>query len=176
MKAILHSICCMILFLFFVSTVSALCKSDQVDINIASLVELDELTGIGPAKGQAIIDTRPYESLEDLIDVYGVGEITLQNIKDQGLACVDDEEQLLQSNDEQEDNDEQVEEFTEVKTYNSEIKSSKDVLSAESVISLNSAKEVETIIYESKNEKINKNLLLAFGIFFIGLIYLLLKK
>jgi len=40
-----------------------------VDINTASLEQLDNLTGIGPALGQRIIDNRPYNSIDDLLKV-----------------------------------------------------------------------------------------------------------
>lgn len=73
-----------ILFLFFPFFISA----QQVDINAASLTQLDELTGIGPTYAQRIIDGRPYSSLNELTNVKGIGPITLQKIKDQGLACV----------------------------------------------------------------------------------------
>ena len=62
--------------------------AEKVEINTASLQELDKITGIGPALGQRIIDARPFSSVDDLLRVKGIGEITLQKIKDQGLACV----------------------------------------------------------------------------------------
>lgn len=84
------------LFLFFnillLSNLSA-CEKNQIDINEASLEELDQLIGIGEVKAQAIIDARPFESLDDLLKVFGIGEITLNKIKDQGLACVQNEEE-----------------------------------------------------------------------------------
>ena len=62
---------------------------EQVDINSATLSQLDEITGIGPTYAQRIIDARPFSSVDDLIKVKGIGEKTLQKIKDQGLAYVE---------------------------------------------------------------------------------------
>ncbi len=60
-----------------------------IDINTAFLQQLEEITGVGPAIGQRIIDARPFSSVDDLLRVSGIGPKTLQKIKEQGLACVD---------------------------------------------------------------------------------------
>ena len=65
--------------------------TDKVEINTASLQQLDEITGIGPVLAQRIIDARPFSSVDDLIKVKGIGEKTLQKIKDQGLAYIDEQ-------------------------------------------------------------------------------------
>ncbi len=83
-----------VLGIFLLSGISAICEANQIDINSASAGELDELTGIGPVKAQAIVDTRPFDSVDDLINVYGIGEVTLQKIKTQELACVEGEEKV----------------------------------------------------------------------------------
>jgi len=80
-----------------ISNVSAICEESQIDINNASLEELDQLYSIGPVKAQAIIDTRPFNSTDDLIIVSGIGKVALENIKNQGLACVNKEsEEILE--------------------------------------------------------------------------------
>jgi len=71
--------------------VFASCGEGQIDINSASKEELDNLYGIGPVKAEAIINSRPFESVDELIKVYGIGNITLNKIKQQGLACVSKE-------------------------------------------------------------------------------------
>ena len=70
------------------TNILALCTSSQIDINSASLSELDNLSGIGPAKAQAIIDGRPFASVDELLKVKGIGSATLGKIQLQGLACV----------------------------------------------------------------------------------------
>lgn len=82
-----------LVFIMLASCVMAECGDEQIDINSASLEELDGLYGIGPVKAQAIIDARPFETVDELINVYGIGEVTLKNIKNQGLACVENREQ-----------------------------------------------------------------------------------
>lgn len=59
-----------------------------VDINTASLSELDEIVYVGPATAQKIVDARPFDSVGDMIRVYGIGEVKIEAIKAQGLACV----------------------------------------------------------------------------------------
>lgn len=66
---------------------------DKIDINSSSALELEELAGVGPVLAQRIIDARPFSSVDDLIRVKGIGEKTLQKIKNQGLAYVTGETQ-----------------------------------------------------------------------------------
>ena len=61
----------------------------KVDINAASLKDLQKIVGIGSVLAQRIIDARPFYSLDDLAKVMGIGPTTLKDIKKQGLAWVD---------------------------------------------------------------------------------------
>jgi competence ComEA-like helix-hairpin-helix protein len=79
-----------VFILFLLSNISAMCNESQIDINSASAVELDNLSGIGSVKAQAIISARPFGTIDDLLNVKGIGNATLNKIKAQGLACVED--------------------------------------------------------------------------------------
>lgn len=69
--------------------------AESVNINMASVAELDAIVGVGPTLAQRIIEARPFTSLDDLLKVKGIGEKTLQKIKDQGLASVSGQTMLF---------------------------------------------------------------------------------
>ena len=51
-----------------------------IDINKASLKELTTIRGVGPSLAQAIIDHRPYKTIQDLVQVPGIKENKLGSI------------------------------------------------------------------------------------------------
>lgn len=63
----------------------------KININTADVDLLDKLDGIGPSTAQKIIDYRtangPFESIEELVLVSGIGEKKLDAIRD--MICVE---------------------------------------------------------------------------------------
>jgi len=61
--------------------------TEKININTANAEELDKLPGIGPSLAKAIIDYRtkngPFNKIEDINDVKGIGDALFEKIKDQ---------------------------------------------------------------------------------------------
>jgi competence protein ComEA len=57
-----------------------------VNVNTATATELEELPGIGEVIAQAVVDYRtengPFASVDQLLDVSGIGDATLEDIRD----------------------------------------------------------------------------------------------
>jgi hypothetical protein len=149
-----------VLILLLISFVSAGC----VDINSASLDELDEIVWVGPATAQKIIDARPFDDVDNLDKVGGIGEVKVSDIKEEGLACVDELKE-----DEKEDEDNNI--------PRDEINIIVPVKKPPVVISLNN--DVKDYVksdstYISKNAKIVDWLPYGFALFLIFIICILL--
>ena len=60
--------------------------SGPININTATLSELEDLPQVGPATAQSIVEYRetygPFQDVQDLLDVPGIGSATLQEIRE----------------------------------------------------------------------------------------------
>lgn len=69
------------------SSEQASLQDARVNINMADQSKLETLPGIGSVKSQSIINYReehgPFQKVEDLLQVNGIGEKTLENIREQ---------------------------------------------------------------------------------------------
>ncbi len=68
-------------------------SADCVNINTAPKEELEKIIHIGSSRAEQIINLRteaPFSSVDDLGRVAGIGSSRLVDIKEQGLACVDE--------------------------------------------------------------------------------------
>jgi len=173
MKKKLHkkikNIFLLIICLLFLTNVYATCEKGQIDINTASLEEMMKIRGLG-GKGiiaQRVIDARPFNSIEDLIKVSGIKEGILGEIKEQGLACV--QEKIVEKEEEKKEiiKEEQEENKEEEKEEEIEKKLIKEVLIKREnnnpepkVINL----ETQNIKRENDNEKLNKNNYAIYGL------------
>jgi competence ComEA-like helix-hairpin-helix protein len=61
---------------------SKLQAHQKVNINLAAKEKLEALPGIGPVKAQAIIDSRPFKTIEDIMKIRGIKEGEFAKIKD----------------------------------------------------------------------------------------------
>ena len=66
-------------------TVEEALTDGRLDLNAATAQELDTLPGIGPVLSQRIVQLREerggFSSKEELLDVEGIGEVTLEKIR-----------------------------------------------------------------------------------------------
>lgn len=68
---------------------------DAININTATVEQLQEVNGIGPKTAEAIVAYRKahgaFETVDDLVNVKGIGEKTLEKIKGSVTASGQDE-------------------------------------------------------------------------------------
>ena len=53
-----------------------------ININTATKDQLTTLDGVGESTAQKIIDARPFSTIEDILNVSGIGESTYAKFKD----------------------------------------------------------------------------------------------
>ena len=66
----------------FVPFQSAGGGEERISINSAAPDRLEGLPGVGPVTAQRIVSGRPYAKLEDLLRVKGIGEKTLERLRE----------------------------------------------------------------------------------------------
>eukprot|EP00130_Batrachochytrium_dendrobatidis_P008616 XP_006683491.1 hypothetical protein BATDEDRAFT_93250 [Batrachochytrium dendrobatidis JAM81] len=59
-----------------------------ININQASIEEVQGIIHIGPERAQDLINLRPYDSVDDLNRIKGIGPARIADIKNEGIACV----------------------------------------------------------------------------------------
>jgi competence protein ComEA len=53
----------------------------RVNLNTATLTELESIPGIGTVLAKQIVANRPYASVDDLLKIRGIGERSLQGLR-----------------------------------------------------------------------------------------------
>lgn len=59
-----------------------------IDINSASKQQLMDIVHIGEARADELISLRPFDSIDQLSRIRGIGDARLNDIKSEGIACV----------------------------------------------------------------------------------------
>jgi competence ComEA-like helix-hairpin-helix protein len=160
------------ILIFVLGFVFAECTDSQIDINSASREELDNLIGVGKVIAENIINSRPFNSVDDLINVNRIGEKTLEKIKEQGLACVEEEgEEEKNVGEGEKEEEEKIERFVEVEfSYDEKVE---DVSLKPIILNTKNIKS------ENDKEFSTKNLALCGVIFFcviFGALFFLNKR
>ncbi len=59
-----------------------------INMNTATVSEVQAIIHIGPERAAELIDLRPFSRLDDLTRIPGIGPARIADIKDQGIACM----------------------------------------------------------------------------------------
>lgn len=169
------------LILIQINFIYAVCEGGQIDINSANKEELTELIYIGEVRADRIIESRPFSSLDELTKVNGIGEIILRKIKEQGLACVENEENNAGKTKEDIKNNE-TKDISQLDNNYQELENEKIVIDKNpqpEIIKL-SFKQEKSIKNENDIEKIDKSSYAIYGFLafciLLGVLFLLKKK
>ncbi len=167
----------LIFILIQINFINAICSEGQIDINNADKEKLTELTYIGEVRAERIIESRPFSSLDELTKVNGIGEIILEKIKEQGLACVDREDNKDKNADKE---SESVEKNNTEEGYQLVSEAIvEDNIQKPEIIKL-SSKQEKSIKNENDIEKIDKSSYAIYGFFafciLLGVLFLLRRK
>ena len=174
----LFSILTVFVFLIFLSTnISAICEEGQIDINSASEEKLQDIANIGPARAAEMITIRPFSSVDDMVRITGIAEKTLAQIKSQGIACVEDEEEKNESNEEA-DNANNMSENT---TTLDDAPVKNEILLKPEVIKLNyPVNDTKDIKSEENSQILSKDKIAMYGFFvfsaIIGVLLIIRRK
>ena len=86
---VIRKVYCVLIFVALVSFVGGVAVAEdnaKININTATVEELSVLKGIGEKKAHSIVEHRketgPFDSIEDLKDVKGIGDKIFNKIKD----------------------------------------------------------------------------------------------
>ena len=86
---VIRKVYCVLIFVALVSFVGGFADAEnnaKINVNTATVEELSALKGIGEKKAYSIVEHRketgPFDSIEDLKDVKGIGDKIFNKIKD----------------------------------------------------------------------------------------------
>lgn len=149
------------LIVILLNNVSCECSENQIDINTASLEELDKIVYVGSVTAERIISMRPFNFVDELINVSGIGETKLNAIKNENLACVENfeiEKEIEKDYEEKKDNEQLEEKSTENEEFLEEEENLENEIvpeekSVEETKEFSEIKKVQTIKLNSKDIK-----------------------
>lgn len=133
--------------ILLITNISALCNETQIDINAASLEDMMKIVNLGGqgVVAQRVIDNRTFNSLDDLIRVKGIGNVTLTEIKIQGLACVSNEDVKTTSEENESSELTDNELFIDENENSSESKNTGNVVKSTDVVTVENVNDIDEI-------------------------------
>lgn len=151
----------LLMVLLLISSIYALCEEGQIDINSAPLEEMMKIKHLGGEGiiARRVIENRTFNSLDDLTRVKGIANWTLSRIKQEGLACVDEE--TPEESEEQNETEKAIDDKNDLKDEKIIVNDFKEESNIKKpitfdTISLN-PKDIKSSNGEEKSEKSNSN-------------------